>query len=130
MLRAMSLVLRAFPEMRPPHYERLTELCAADAPLLACLASGTASYLWQTRGEPERALEYARRMLDALGPLENPAVRMLCHGRISDLCLRGERGEEAYVHLRAALDAFGGTGDWTDLIGVGWGLVLACLQRG
>ncbi|MBT2412376.1 AfsR/SARP family transcriptional regulator [Streptomyces sp. ISL-12] len=129
-LRAMALVLRAFPEMRPPRYERLTELCEADEPLLACLASGTASYLWQSRNEPERALEYARRMLDALGPLENPAVRLLCHGRISELCLRGERGEEAYVHLRAALDAFGGSGDWTDVIGVRWGLVLACLQRG
>ncbi|CAL9510594.1 hypothetical protein SUDANB145_03608 [Streptomyces sp. enrichment culture] len=129
-LRAMALVLRAFPEMRPPRYERLTELCEADEPLLACLASGTASYLWQSRNEPERALEYARRMLEALGPLENPAVRLLCHGRISELCLRGERGEEAYVHLRAALDAFGGSGDWTDLIGVRWGLVLACLQRG
>ncbi|GHE89388.1 ATP-binding protein [Streptomyces fumanus] len=129
-LRALAVVLGAVPEIRPPHYARLTELAGAREPLLACVASGVASYVWESAQEPERALKYARRMLDALGDHDNPLLRLLCHGRISDLCLKTERGAEAYRHLRTALDTLGGYGEWSDAIGVRWGLVLACLQRG
>jgi predicted ATPase len=129
-LRALAVVLCAVPEMRPPGYARLAELAAAREPLLACLASGVASYVWESGQQPERALEYARRMLDTLGDHDNPMLRLLSHGRISDLCLKTERGAEAYRHLRRALDALGGYGEWSDAIGVRWGLVLACLQRG
>ncbi|WP_320773178.1 ATP-binding protein [Streptomyces sp. CRN 30] len=131
-LRALAVVVCAVPDVRPPEFEQLTELSASDAPLLACLASGVASYVWEAGHEPERALAFARRMLDALGPHGSPALRLLSHGRISELCLKAERGEEAYGHLRSALDAIGesGAGGWSDAIGVRWGLVLACLQRG
>ncbi|MGQ4388985.1 ATP-binding protein [Streptomyces sp. SAS_270] len=128
--RALAIVLCAFPEMHPPHYTRLQELCDDDAPMLAGMAAGVASYVWETEHETERALECARRMLVALGPLGNPAMRLLSHGRISELCLKSGRGTEAYGHLRAALSALDEAGDWSDSIGVRWGLVLACLQRG
>lgn len=127
--RALAAVLSAVPDMRPPEYARLEELCDAGEPLLAGLAAGVASYLWESAYETERALRYARRMLAAVGPLGNPITTLLSHGRIGELCLKTERGAEAYDHLRAA-DALSEAGTWSDAIGVRYGLVSACLQRG
>ncbi len=129
-MRALAVVLCAVPDIRPPRFTRLQELCDADEPLLAGVAAGVASYVWHAEHEPERALAFARRMLEALEPLGNPALHLLGHGRISELCLQSERGDEAYEHLCAALVSLGDIGDWSDAIGVHWGLVLACLQRG
>ncbi|GKQ38970.1 BTAD domain-containing putative transcriptional regulator [Streptomyces sp. A012304] len=126
-VRALAVVLCAVPETQPPEYARLRDLCDADEPLLAGIASCVAGYVWESEHDVERALEYARRMLDTLAPLGNPALHLLSRGRLSELCLQSERGAEAYEHLRAALDVLG---DSSDLIGVRWGLVLACLQRG
>ncbi|MFD7404154.1 ATP-binding protein [Streptomyces sp. NPDC059866] len=128
--RAMGVVLCAAPDIRPPEYARLQELCEADEPMLAGVAAGVASYVWESEHQTERALECARRMLDALEPLGNPAMRLLGHGRISELCLQSGRGAEAYDHLRAARDELSEFGAWFDLAGIGWGLVLACLHRG
>ncbi|MER6071837.1 BTAD domain-containing putative transcriptional regulator [Streptomyces sp. NPDC001817] len=133
LVRALSVVLCAVPDIHPPHYERLQELCESDEPLLAGVAACVASYVWESEHGTERALEYARRMLTSLEPLGNPAMALLSHGRISELCLQSERGAEAYDHLRAALDALGEFsmhGGWSDSVGVHSGLVLACLQRG
>jgi hypothetical protein len=72
-------------------------------------------------------------MLRALLPVGNPAMTLVGRGRISELCLQSERGAEAYEQLRAALAELGELGDlaeWSDMVGVRWGLVLACLQRG
>ncbi|MBW8792737.1 MAG: AfsR/SARP family transcriptional regulator [Streptomyces sp.] len=126
--RALAAVLCAVPDMRPPEYARLEELCDAGEPLLAGLAAGVASYLWESAYETERALRCARRMLAAVGPLGNPVMTLLSHGRLGELCLKTERGAEAYDHLRAA-EALTGAGTWSDAIGVHYGLVSACLQR-
>ncbi|MEV0845905.1 BTAD domain-containing putative transcriptional regulator [Streptomyces sp. NPDC049954] len=128
--RALAVLLCAVPEMHGPHYERLTELCAAKEPLLAAVAECVASYVWEQQLDTERALEAARRAFAVLGALRNPALRMLSHGRVSELCLRTERGEEAYRHLLSALDALDDFEDWPDAMGIRWALVLACLQRG
>ncbi|MFK0106326.1 ATP-binding protein [Streptomyces sp. NPDC091217] len=127
--RALAVVLGAVPDIHPPRYAELQELCDADEPLLAGIAAGVASYLWEASYETERALEYARRMLAAVAPLGNPIMALLAHGRISELCLKTERGAEAYDHLRAA-EALGDIGAWSDAIGIRYGLVSACLQRG
>ncbi|MFD8815532.1 ATP-binding protein, partial [Streptomyces sp. NPDC059627] len=127
--RALAAVLCAIPEIRPPQFARLQELCDAREPVLAGIASGVASYLWESAYETERALRYARRMLASVAPLGNPILMLLSHGRIGELCLKTERGAEAYDHLRAA-DALGEAGTWSDAIGVRYGLVSACLQRG
>ncbi|GHE10472.1 ATP-binding protein [Streptomyces alanosinicus] len=128
-VRALSVVLCAVPDMLPPRWARLEELCDAGEPLLAGIAAGVASYLWESAYETERALEYARRMLTAVGPQGSPVMMLLGHGRISELCLKTERGAEAYDHLRAA-DALSEVSTWSDAIGVRYGLVFACLQRG
>lgn len=59
LLRAVNLVLNAVPDMHPPHYARLQELCDAEEPLLAGVATCVASYVWESEHEPERALECA-----------------------------------------------------------------------
>ncbi|MFE8944432.1 ATP-binding protein [Streptomyces sp. NPDC007856] len=129
-LRALSVVLCAVPEMRPPEFARLRQLCEADEPLLAGIAAAVASYVWEAGHDVERALASARRMVDALAPLNNPAMHLLSHGRVSELCLQTERGAEAYDHLRAALSALDAFGDTSDSLGVRWGLALACLHKG
>ncbi|MEU2772257.1 BTAD domain-containing putative transcriptional regulator [Streptomyces sp. NPDC007162] len=128
-MRALAAVLSAVPDMRPPDWARLQELCDADEPLLAGMAAGVASYLWEAADDTDRALGHARRMLAAVAPLGNPIMMLLSHGRISELCLKTERGAEAYDHLRAA-DGIGEVGGWSDAIGIRYGLVSACLQRG
>ncbi|MFE0678478.1 ATP-binding protein [Streptomyces sp. NPDC058867] len=130
LLRALGILLCAVPDMYPPRYTRLQELCDSPAPLLAGIAAGVAGYVWESEHDTERALDCSRRMLRELGPLRNPAMQMLGHGRISELCLQSERGDEAYEHLRAALEELAEFGDWSDSAGIRWALVLACLQRG
>ncbi|HET6858708.1 MAG TPA: BTAD domain-containing putative transcriptional regulator [Streptomyces sp.] len=130
LLRALAVVLCATPDVRPPHYARLWELCAAEEPLVAGLAECVAGYVWEYEDEVERALDSARRTLAALEPLRNPALLLLSHGRISDLCLQTERSAEAHRHLLAALGALDRFDGLSDTVGIRWGLVLACLQRG
>ncbi|AYG81907.1 Putative HTH-type transcriptional regulator [Streptomyces hundungensis] len=136
LLRALDAVLRVLPEVRPPHYARLRELCEAENAVLAGVAECFASYVWEFERDVDRALDSARRSVAALTSLGNPATEMLAHGRVSELCLQTERGEEAYRHLLAALDVLERTGDWSDAAGwydtagVRWALVLACIQRG
>ncbi|MGW0829051.1 ATP-binding protein [Streptomyces prunicolor] len=130
LLRAISAVLSAVPEMLPPDYEVLRELCASEQPLLAGIAECVATYVWEYEHDIDRALASARRGIEALAPIDHPFLQVLGHARLSELCLQAEQGEAAYEHLRAALAALPRLGDEHDSIGVRWGLVLACLQRG
>ncbi|MEU1176851.1 BTAD domain-containing putative transcriptional regulator [Streptomyces sp. NPDC005820] len=130
LLRALAVVLCALPEMRPPGYEALEELCASDAPLLAGVAECVASYLWEYEHQPERALSSARRLLAAVDAVPNPSLRLLGHSRCSELCADAGLGEEAYRHLLAALEALEHLSDQSPMTGLHRGLALACLQRG
>ncbi|SHM96084.1 ATP-binding protein [Actinacidiphila paucisporea] len=130
MVRALSVVLCAFPEIRPPHYPVLRELCASREPLLAGIAECVASYVWEYEYDVDAALESARRMLVCLEPLRHPSMRMLSHARISELCLRTAQGEDAYRHLLATMAALELLGDRSDSMGIRSALALACLQRG
>lgn len=130
LLRALSVVLCTMPDMRPPGYESLRELCADEAPLLAGIAECVASYIWEYEHEPERALSSARRMLALVGVAPNPALTLLGHSRCSELCADAGLGEDAYRHLLAALDALTYLSDQSPTTGLRRGLVLACLQRG
>ncbi|MCX5240697.1 AfsR/SARP family transcriptional regulator [Streptomyces prunicolor] len=130
LLRAISAVLSAVPEMLPPDYAVLRELCASEQPLLAGIAECVATYVWEYEHDIDRSLASARRGIKALAPVDHPFLQVLGHARLSELCLQAEQGEAAYEHLRAALAALPRLGDEHDSIGVRWGLVLACLQRG
>ena len=130
LLRATAVVLGAVPEMLPPDYRVLRELCAGEQPLAAGIAECIATYLWEYEGDTEQALASAHRMIAALTPLDNPSLQLTGHARLGDLYLQSGRGEAAYEHFRAALEALPRLGDGHDYIGVRWALVLACLQRG
>ncbi|GCB45315.1 BTAD domain-containing putative transcriptional regulator [Streptomyces sp. NL15-2K] len=131
LLRAIAVVLSAVPEMLPPDYEVLHKLCESEQPLLAGIAECVATYVWESEHDIDRALASARRITAALAPVDNPFLQVMSHARLSELCLLTEQGEAAYGHLKAALQALPRLGDeHVDLIGVRWGLVLACLQRG
>ncbi|MER5212187.1 BTAD domain-containing putative transcriptional regulator [Streptomyces sp. NPDC002838] len=130
LVRAIAVVLSAIPEMQPPDYEVLRKLCDSEQPLLAGIAEGVATYVWEYEHDIDRALASARRIIAALAPVDNPFLQVMGHARLGDLCLQTEQGEAAYGHLKAALDVLPRLGDEHDSIGVRWGLVLACLQRG
>ncbi|MEV0224352.1 BTAD domain-containing putative transcriptional regulator [Streptomyces sp. NPDC050704] len=130
LMRAIAIVLSAVPEMLPPDYEGLRELCESEQPLLAGIAECVATYVWESEHDLDRALASARRIIAELAPVDNPFLQLMGHSRLSELYLQTERGEAAYEHLRAALQTLPRVGDEHDLIGIRWGLVLACLHRG
>lgn len=130
LLRATATVLSAVPGMRPPGYDVLRELCGSEQPLVTGVAECIATYVWEYEHETDRALASARRMIAALGPVDNPAMQVMSLSRVSELCLKTGRGDVAYGYLRTALEALPRLGDEHDYIGIRSGLALACLQRG
>ncbi|MER5224260.1 ATP-binding protein [Streptomyces flaveus] len=130
LVRAIATVLSTVPEMLSPDYDVLQRLCDSEQPLLAGIAECVATYVWESEHDIDRALASARRITAALAPVDNPFLQVMGHARLSELCLQTERGEEAYGHLKATLEALPRLGDAHDIIGVRWSLVLACLQRG
>ncbi|MFD9882792.1 ATP-binding protein [Streptomyces alboflavus] len=130
LLRATAAVLSAVPEMVPPDYAVLRGLCASERPLVAGIAEGVATYIWEYQHDIDRALASARRMLAVLAPIDNPTLRVVSHSRISELCLKTGQGEAAYGCLKVALETLPRLGDEHDYIGIRSGLALACLQRG
>ncbi|MFF4500778.1 ATP-binding protein [Streptomyces sp. NPDC001401] len=129
MVRAVAAVLCAFPRVLADH-DALAELCDSDKPLLAGVANCVASYVWESEHRPDLALAAARRMVEALGDGDIPLLRIWPASRLAELCLQTERGGEALVHMERALDALESLGEWSDTIGMRWGLMLANLQTG
>jgi predicted ATPase len=134
LMRATAVVLSAIPEIRPPDYDVLRGLCEGESgseqPLLSGIAECVACYVWEFEHDIDRALASARRMVVGLAPVDNPSVQLMVHSRLSELCLRTGRGEEAYEHLKAALKVLPRLGDGHDYISIRSLLVFACLQRG
>jgi predicted ATPase len=129
---AFARVLSTAPEFLGSERAALEALCESDEPVLAGIANGFASYLWETEGDLDGALKAARRMLE---PFENqqpptPWMQSLAHSRISELCMQVDKGDEAQRHLKAALAVQEEFGDRSDALKTRWGLVLANLQLG
>ncbi|MBO4254307.1 ATP-binding protein [Streptomyces griseorubiginosus] len=130
-IRAVAAVLSALPEVLAPGGSRILDaLCDSDLPLLAAIANGAASYVGEHDRDPERALTAARRMLDAVAGQDIPLLRIWPRARFAELCLQTERGAEAIGPMKAALEALEEYGEWTDTIGLRWGIMLANLQAG
>ncbi|KJK57506.1 ATP-binding protein [Saccharothrix sp. ST-888] len=130
LIGAIATVLCAAPEVFGPDHTLLNSLCDSDDPLLAGVAEGVASYVWETEYEPDRAMASARRMLGALEERPIPWLQIMALSRISELCLQTERGAEATGHMAKAMQVLDGLGEWNDMIGLRWGMVLAHLQTG
>ncbi|QEU96696.1 AfsR/SARP family transcriptional regulator [Streptomyces kanamyceticus] len=131
--RATATVLAAIPAMRPPAYDALDRLCDSGQPLVAGIAEFVATYVWESEHDTDRQLAAAQRMITALAPADIPSLRVISHGRLSDLCLRAGQGEAAHQHLTVVLEAMGRLGaehDVLGVLGVRQALALACLQRG
>ncbi|MFF4252574.1 ATP-binding protein [Streptomyces sp. NPDC001663] len=129
LVRAIATVLCAFPRVLADH-DALAELCDSERPLLAGVANCVAGYVWESEHRPDLALAAARRMVEALGDGDIPLLRIWPASRLAELCLQTERGGEALVHMERALDTLEGLGEWSDTIGMRWGLMLANLQIG
>ncbi|WP_372344436.1 BTAD domain-containing putative transcriptional regulator [Streptomyces sp. KL116D] len=130
LLRAIAVVLSAVPEMRPPGYDVLRELCASEHPLVASVAESVATYVWEHEHDMDRALASARRVNEVLGPVDSPPLEVMGYSRLSELCLKTGDGDAAHRYLGAARAALPRLGDENDYVGIRWGFALACLQRG
>ncbi|WP_328941888.1 AfsR/SARP family transcriptional regulator [Streptomyces sp. NBC_00250] len=108
----------------------LDALRASEEPLLAGVAEGLAGYLWESAHEPERAMESTRRMLAHFEGRRVPWLAVLGLSRMSELCLNTERGAEALGYMERAMRVMDELGDWKDMVGLRWGMVLASLQTG
>jgi tetratricopeptide (TPR) repeat protein len=125
-VRAVAVVLDAAAEDRSALYA----LCDSDEPLVAGAANAIVSYFWENEGDLDGALKSARRTLEAFENREVPYLRAAGHGRITELCLQVERGDEARRHLLAMLPVLERLGAWSDVTGLQWWMVLANLQLG
>ncbi|MEU1800305.1 BTAD domain-containing putative transcriptional regulator [Streptomyces sp. NPDC019937] len=130
LIGALATVLGRMPELLGPDRTALERLCASDEPLVAGVAEGMAGYLWESEDEPERAMAATRRMLAAFEGRHVPWSAVMGHSRLSELCLHAERGAEALVHMAEAMRVMDELGDWKDMVGLRWGMVLAHLQTG
>ncbi|GHC83725.1 ATP-binding protein [Streptomyces flavofungini] len=130
LLRATAVVLSAVPEMLPPDHAVLRTLCDSERPLVAGIAECVATYVWEYQHDIDRALASAHRMITAVAAVDYPSLQVMSYSRLSELCLKTGRGEDAYRYLQAALEALPRLGEEHDYIGIRSGLALACLQRG
>ncbi|GHH11877.1 ATP-binding protein [Streptomyces lanatus] len=131
LVRAASTVLCALPEVLASGDRKALEaLCDSEAPLVAGFANCVASYVWESEHDPDRALEAARRMLDAFADRDIPLLRYWPQSRIGELCLRMERGAEAIAPMESAMTELARFGEGQDPVGLSWGLMLAHLQTG
>ena len=122
--RAAQIALSA------PDARALRELCDSDQPLLAGTAGYAFSFVSEGAGDLDGALRAARRMLAGLGEGANPWIRAVAHARIGELCLQVEPGEQAFLHLDAALSIMEAVGAWASATRARWAILLANLQRG
>ncbi|NUR02288.1 MAG: AfsR/SARP family transcriptional regulator, partial [Streptomyces sp.] len=129
LVRAIAAVLCAFPRVLADD-DALAELCGSERQLLAGVANCVASYVWESRHRPDLALAAARRMVRALGDGDIPLLHIWPASRLAELCLQTERGGEAVAYMERALATLEGLGEWSDTIGMRWGLMLAHLQTG
>jgi predicted ATPase/DNA-binding SARP family transcriptional activator len=127
---ALAKVLNSVPEFLGSDRSALKALCESGEPVLAGIANGFASYLWENEGDLDGALTAARRMLEAFEKRETPWMRVLAHSRISELCMQVDQGDEAQRHLKAALGVQEEFGERSDALGTRWGLALTNLQLG
>jgi predicted ATPase/DNA-binding SARP family transcriptional activator len=125
-VRAVAIVLDAAAEDRSALYA----LCDSDEPLVAGAANGIVSYFWENEGDLDGALKSARRSLEAFETREVPYLVAGAHGRITELCLQLDRGDEARRHLLAMLPVLERLEAWSDVTGLQWWMVLANLQLG
>ena len=105
-------------------------LCDSEDPLLAGMANGVLSYVWENLDDPGRALSAANRMAAAFDGKETPWMRAVAHARTGELCLQLERGDEARRELTMALSVLDELGTWSGAARVRGALVLANLQVG
>ncbi|MGP4115250.1 ATP-binding protein [Streptomyces sp. 4N509B] len=128
--RALASVLSEARELFGRDPAPLLARCDSEPPLVAGVARGVASYRAAVEGDLDGALRAARRMPEAFGEAAFPWLHAMSHARIGELCLQTNRSEEARRHLAAALRVQERHGEYGDVVGIRWGMVLASLQLG
>ncbi|MFB9234124.1 BTAD domain-containing putative transcriptional regulator [Plantactinospora siamensis] len=108
----------------------LLALCDSGEPLVAGVANGIASYLWETSYDPDRALAAARRMARLVTTDVSLWLGALGHARVAELHLQREEAAEARDCLLTALPALERMEMTADLTGLRVWLALASVRLG
>lgn len=96
LIRAAAMVLTATPET-------VHAWCESDEPMLAGVASVTASYAAEHTGDFDRADAAATRMLAAFTAVQHPWMQLHAHTRIAEIASQRADGQRAVEHYEAAL---------------------------
>ncbi len=131
--RASQAVLSALHGPPEADLATLQALGQSDQPLLAGMASYLASYAWEEAADLDGALTSARRSLAAFERRGSAWLRAAAHARIGELSVQVDEtgsGDEALLHLNAALSVAEAFGAWSTANRLREGIVLASLQRG
>ncbi|HZE40042.1 MAG TPA: BTAD domain-containing putative transcriptional regulator [Stackebrandtia sp.] len=126
---AISHVLIALPEAMMD-VDRLAALCEHPEPLVASIANVGASFYWQHAGDDERAMAAARRVRETLTEGSDPWLLYQAHARLGELSLLNEQGDEALIHIEAAMRLSSDTSAQSEVDSMNLAMVLAHLQRG
>lgn len=129
-IRALATVLRATPDVLGSDRTALEQLCGSPEPLLAGVANGVASHVWEHDEDPDRAVAAAERMAVAFDDQALPWARVLAHSRVAELRMRAGQGDRALRHAAAALRALEGADEPSDVLQLQWVMALASLQVG
>ncbi|MGI5238928.1 ATP-binding protein [Dactylosporangium sp. CA-139066] len=130
-VRAVAAVLLQTREVFGAGHARLLALCERPEPLLAGVARGFASFVYENEADLESALTFARRMLEpGDAPGRTPWTVVLAHSRVGELCLALERPDEARRHFRAALGVIEALDLRTAMPPIEWAIALASLRTG
>jgi predicted ATPase/DNA-binding SARP family transcriptional activator len=131
--RAAQAVLNALAGSPEADFATLHALGDSDQPLVAGMANYMASYVWEEAGDLDGALAAARRSLAGWQRRGSAWLRAAAHARIGELCLEVDEagsGDEALLHLSAALAVIEAFGAWSTANRVREAIVAANLQRG
>jgi predicted ATPase/DNA-binding SARP family transcriptional activator len=129
LLRATAIVM-ATPSVLASDHAALDVLCESDEPLLAGVANGFATYIWESEADLGRALKAGERMLESFGRGTTPWLLVLAHSRLGELCLHVEQGEEALRHTEETLRALEEWGSLVDAAQFQWAMALTNAQIG
>jgi tetratricopeptide (TPR) repeat protein len=126
-VRAIAAILRATPEL---DVNAVAGLSTSDQPVLAGAVAAVATYLREDTGDVAGALEAAAQMLEVFEHRDSPYLRIAARARLAELYMHVGDGERALPQLRAAWAEKDQLGNWPDMLGLRWAMVLASLQVG
>jgi predicted ATPase/DNA-binding SARP family transcriptional activator len=125
-----AVILRLSRPMATSDPGVLEDLCSAEDPVLAALANGMASQLWENLGDISLAEEHARAALSITGETGDTWQLAAAHARLAELAMQREETDRADEHAALALAGLERLRAWPDVVQQRGIRLLAAIRRG